>query len=153
VGISSLACKPHQFTLFKAINQTLKVFFFHDPILICSLLALGKVLKDSSACSRTFIRGIIFAQIFIQTVICTLILAGAVGLAVLDPTIIGLIQRIIIKCCDSLSFMCDLHIVVALEEISNLALAEFGVTKFTGRGGTAQNEICTFLRAIRGSLV
>jgi hypothetical protein len=52
-----------------------------------------------------------------------------------------------------LSFMCDLHIVVALEEVSDLALAEFGVTEFTGRGGTAQNEICTFLRAIRGALV
>ena len=42
---------------------------------------------------------------------------------------------------------------VALKEVSNFSLAEFGVTEFTGRGGTAQNEIGTFLRAIRGALV
>jgi hypothetical protein len=42
---------------------------------------------------------------------------------------------------------------VALKEVSNFSLAEFGVTEFTGGSSTAQNKICTFLRAIRGALV
>jgi hypothetical protein len=46
-----------------------------------------------------------------------------------------------------------LHIMVALEEVSDFTLAEFGVTELTGGGSTAQNEICTFLRAIGGTLV
>ena len=42
---------------------------------------------------------------------------------------------------------------VALEEVGDFTLAEFGVTELTGGGRTAQNEICTFLRAIGGALV
>ena len=142
---------PPQFTIFKAINQTMKVFF-HDPILICSLLALGKVLKQPSACAGIFPWGIIFAQIFIQTVICALILARAVSLAVLYPIIThGLMVSFILWFMKS--SVLSLHIMVALEEVSDFTLAEFGVTELTGRGSTAQNEICTFLRAIGGTLV
>ena len=141
---------PPQFTIFKAINQTMKVFF-HDPILICSLLALGKVLKQPSACAGIFPWGIIFVQIFIQTVICALILARAVSLAVLYPIIThGLMVSFMWFMKSSVLF---LHIVVALEEVSDFTLAEFGVTELTGGGSTAQNEICTFLRAIGGTLV
>ena len=142
---------PPQFTIFKAINQTMKVFF-HDPILICSLLALGKVLKQPSACAGIFPWGIIFAQIFIQTVICALILARAVSLAVLYPIIThGLMVSFMLWFMKSSVLF--LHIMVALEEVSDFTLAEFGVTELTGRGSTAQNEICTFLRAIGGTLV
>ena len=42
---------------------------------------------------------------------------------------------------------------VALEEVGDFTLAEFGVTELTGGGRTAQNEICTFLRAKSGALV
>lgn len=142
---------PPQFTIFKAINQTMKVFF-HDPILICSLLALGKVLKQPSACAGIFPWGIIFAQIFIQTVICALILARAVSLAVLYPIIThGLMVSFMLWFMKSSVLL--LHIMVALEEVSDFTLAEFGVTELTGGGSTAQNEICTFLRAIGGTLV
>ena len=145
---------PPQFTIFKAINQTMKVFF-HDPILICSLLALGKVLKQPSACAGIFPWGIIFAQIFIQTVICALILARAVSLAVLYPIIThGLMVSFMLWFMKSSSlWVLFLHIMVALEEVSDFTLAEFGVTELTGGGSTAQNEICTFLRAIGGTLV
>ena len=141
---------PPHFTIFKAINQTMKVFF-HDPILICSLLALGKVLKESSACAGIFPWGVIFAQIFIQTVICALILARAVSLAVLYPIIThGLMVSFMWFMKSSVLF---LHIMVALEEVSDFTLAEFGVTELTGGGSTAQNEICTFLRALGGTFV
>ena len=145
---------PPQFTIFKAINQTMKVFF-HDPILICSLLALRKVLKQPSACAGIFPWGIIFAQIFIQTVICALILARAVSLAVLYPIIThGLMVSFMLWFMKSSSlWVLFLHIMVALEEVSDFTLAEFGVTELTGGGSTAQNEICTFLRAIGGTLV
>ena len=142
---------PPQFTIFKAINQTMKVFF-HDPILICSLLALGKVLKQPSACAGIFPWGIIFAQIFIQTVICALILARAVSLTVLYPIIThGLMVSFMLWFMKSSVLF--LHIMVALEEVSDFTLAEFGVTELTRGGSTAQNEICTFLRAIGGTLV
>ena len=45
------------------------------------------------------------------------------------------------KTCDSWS----LHIMVALKEVSDLALAKFGITKFSCRCSTAQNKICTLL--------
>ena len=142
---------PPQFTIFKAINQTMKVLF-HDPILICSLLALGKVLKEASACAGIFPWGIIFAQIFIQTVVCALILARAVSLTVLYPIIThGLMVSFMLWFMKSSVLF--LHIMVALEEVSDFTLAEFGVTELTGGGSTAQNEICTFLRAIGGTLV
>ena len=39
----------------------------------------------------------------------------------------------------------DLHIVVALKEVCDLAFAEFGVTELTSRGSAAQNELGTLL--------
>lgn len=46
-----------------------------------------------------------------------------------------------------------LHIVVALKEIGNFALAELGVSEFACGCGTAQNEISTLFGAVRGTLV
>ena len=61
--------------------------------------------------------------------------------------VIDVIHEVIVSVC------VDLHIVRALEEVGDFTLAEFGVTELAGGGGTAQNEICTFLRAIGGALV
>ena len=49
--------------------------------------------------------------------------------------------------------MLNLHVVVALEEVGDFTLAEFGVSELAGGGGTAKIEICTFLRAKGGALV
>ena len=139
---------PPHFSIFKAINQTMKVFF-HDPILICSLLALGKVLKQPSACAGIFPWGIIFAQIFIQTVICALILARAVSLAVLYPIIThGLMVSIMWFMKSSVLL---LHIMVALEEVRHFSLTELGVAMTTSRSGSTQREIITFSGAVGGS--
>jgi len=47
----------------------------------------------------------------------------------------------------------DLHIVVALKEVGDFALAEFGVAEFASRGGTAEHEFTTLSRTVRGALV
>ena len=38
-----------------------------------------------------------------------------------------------------------LHVVVALEEVGNFALAKFGVAELSCGGGSAQNELCALL--------
>ena len=42
---------------------------------------------------------------------------------------------------------------VALKEVCDFALAQFGLSKFSSRSGTAQNEVSTLFGAIRGALV
>ncbi len=42
---------------------------------------------------------------------------------------------------------------VALQEVGDLAFAEFGVSELSGGGGAAQNELTTLSRAVRGALV
>ncbi len=42
---------------------------------------------------------------------------------------------------------------VALKEVSDFALAEFGITKFSGGGRTAQNKLGTLLTADLRTLV
>ena len=49
-------------------------------------------------------------------------------------------------------YLC-LHVVVALEEVGDLALAELGVSQLAGGGRAAQNEVSTLFRAVRGPLV
>ena len=41
----------------------------------------------------------------------------------------------------------SLHVVVALEEVGDLALAELGITEFTSGSSTAKHELTTLLRA------
>ena len=46
-----------------------------------------------------------------------------------------------------------LHVVVALKEVGNLALAKFGVTELSSGGGAAQNELCALFRAVLRALI
>ncbi len=52
--------------------------------------------------------------------------------------------------CDSFF---DLHVVVALKEVGNFALAELGVTKLSSGGCTAEHKFTTLSWAVRGALV
>jgi hypothetical protein len=42
---------------------------------------------------------------------------------------------------------------VALKEVSDFALAQFGLSELSRGSGTAQNEVSTLFGAIRGTLV
>ena len=42
---------------------------------------------------------------------------------------------------------------IALKEVGNLALAQFWVSEFTCRCGTAQHEVTTLLDAVRCTLI
>jgi hypothetical protein len=47
----------------------------------------------------------------------------------------------------------DLHIVVALKEVGDFALTEFGIAELSSGGGTAEHKFTTLSRTVRGALV
>jgi hypothetical protein len=121
----------------------------------CSLLrAFREVLQEAGARAVARTVGITFfqADVGLQATEGLVVLCGAICFAVLDP-IAELSSLLVMQWKSVVEKNSLLHIVVALEEVSNLPLAQFGVTQLPSGRRAAQNELSPLFRAGSGSLV
>ena len=85
---------------------------------------------------------VVLIEITLQAVERIFILGHALFSALIDP----------IRA-HSTKYRCNIHVLVALEEVSGFAFAKLGVAKFTGRGGSAKGEVGSFFVAVCNALI